>query len=130
MRIDGFGTPNLPLAPASIATPAPSGQTTAAQAIQQALLEEEHKGGGGGGSGGGGHGHTKKVALDSIDEIAARASLNIEARKKTMLDRLRDIEKLKEEMALADQAVGEKQPGERDGDEPGEREPEDDAATG
>jgi hypothetical protein len=126
VRIDGLGTPNLPLAPAPVAATVPSGQTTAAQAIQQALQEEEQKGGGGGG----GHGHAKKVALDSIDDIAARASLNIEARKKSMLDRLRDIEKLKEEMALADQAVGEKQPGERDGDEPGEREPEDDAATG
>jgi hypothetical protein len=127
VRIDGLGTPNLPIAPASgsgaIANAQP--QTTAAQAIQQALQQEEQKGGGGGGHGG--HG-VKKGALDSIDEIAARASLNIEDRKKSMLDRMRDIEKLKEEMALADQEVGEKEPGERDGSE--DPEPEDDGNTG
>lgn len=126
MRIDGLGTPNVPLAPAPAAVQPAGGQSAAALAIQQALLQEEQKGGGGGG---GGHGHgAKKGALDTIDDIAARNSLNIEDRKKTMLDRMRDIEHMKEEMALADQQVGEKQPGERDEREPGEQEPEDDGA--
>lgn len=51
-----------------------------------------------------------KKAFDSIDDIAARNSLNIESRKKTMLDRMREIKQLKAEMAAADEQVGEKDP--------------------
>jgi hypothetical protein len=44
----------------------------------------------------------KKVALDAIDDIAARASVNIEQRKKTVLDRMAEIEKMKAELADAE----------------------------
>jgi hypothetical protein len=115
VRIDGLGTPNLPLSPLTGAPAANQGVnaagTTAAQAIQQAIQQEEQKGGGGGRHGGG-HG-AKNVALDAIDDIAARASLNIE-RQKTMMDRMREIEKMKAEMAAEDEVVGEKQSGERE----------------
>jgi hypothetical protein len=108
VRIDGLGAPNVPYVPAAIA-PAGASQSynATANAAAQALQIEEQKGGGGGH--GGGHG-VKKMALDTIDDIAARASLNIEQRKKTMLDRMRDIEKMKAEMAADDEHVGEKDP--------------------
>jgi hypothetical protein len=92
---------------------------TAATAAAQAIEQEQQKGGGGGG----GHGHAVKKPLDSIDDIAARASLNIEQRKKTMLDRMRDIERMKTEMAAEDQAVGEKEGGSGEQDESPEDEP-------
>ena len=128
MRIDGLGTPNLPLAPAPAAPAAANAQPfstspSAAAAAQALQLEEEKSGGGGGGHGG------KKSALNTIDEIAAQASLNIEERKKTMLDRMREIEKMKAEMAAADQQVGEKQPGPDDRRDPGDPEPEDGERT-
>jgi hypothetical protein len=136
VRIDGAGTPNVPSAPAAAPRPAApdSGfaanvQTTnanaasvsaAALALQQ---QELQKGGGGGGHGGG---HAKK-ALESIDDIAARNSLNIEQRKKTMLDRQAEIERLKAELAGADDDLDEND-GER-GDGPGEDGPPDDDAA-
>ena len=113
MRIDGLGAPNVPYVPAAIAPAGPSQSFNAtANAAAQALQIEEQKGGGGGH--GGGHG-VKKMALETIDDIAARASLNIEQRKKTMLDRMRDIEKMKAEMAADDDEVGDKEPGAEDG---------------
>jgi hypothetical protein len=125
VRIDGLGTPNLPLAPAPAAPAAanaqPFGTSASAAAAAQALQLQEEKSGGGGG----GHG-AKKSALNTIDEIAARASLNIEARKKTMLDRMREIEKMKAEMAAKDERVGEKEPGPDDRPDGGDSEPEDD----
>ena len=116
MRIDGTGSPILPAVTPAI-TPAQTANTqafnTSANAAALALQEEEQKlhGGGGGGGGGGHHGGAKKAALESIDDIAARASLNIEQRKKTMLDRQRDIERMQAEMAADDQQVGEKDGG-------------------
>lgn len=106
MRIDGLGAPNVPFAaPIAPAANTPSFNATA-NAAAQALQIEEQKGGGGGHGGG----HAKKAALDPIDDIAARASLNIEQRKKTMLDRMRDIERLKAELAADDEHVGERDP--------------------
>ena len=100
MRIDGLGSPGLPLAPISGGAAAGSAApfNAAASAAALAIQQEEQKGGGGGG-----HGHgVKKTALDSIDEIAARASVTIEQRKKTVLDRMADIEKMKAELANAE----------------------------
>jgi hypothetical protein len=97
-----------PAAPASGAQSFSSNANAAELALQ---LEEERAGGGGGG---GGH-HPAKKALASIDDIAARNSLNIEDRKKTMLDRQREIDRMKAELAEADQPVGEKEPGEDGG---------------
>jgi hypothetical protein len=119
VRIEGPGSsPILPAVTPAI-TPAQSANTQAfnasANAAALALQEEELKlHGGGGGGGGGHHGGAKKAALESIDDIAARASLNIEQRKKTMLDRQRDIERMKAEMAAGDQQVGEKDGGSED----------------
>jgi hypothetical protein len=118
VRIDGFGSPILPAVTPAI-TPAQTANTqafnTTANAAALALQEEELKlHGGGGGGGGGHHGGAKKAALESIDDIAARASLNIEQRKKTMLDRQRDIEQMKAEMTADDQQVGEKDGGSED----------------
>ena len=106
MRIDGLGTPNLPIAPAAAAAAAPSQAFNAnASAAALALQQEEQKGGGGGGHGGG---HGAKKVIDAIDDIAARNSLNIEQRKKTMLDRQREIEKLKLALAAEGETIGEK----------------------
>jgi uncharacterized protein YaiL (DUF2058 family) len=118
VRIDGLGLPIIPaITPAN--TPAQTANTQAfnasANAAALALQEQElllH--GGGGGGGGGHHGGVKKAALESIDDIAARASLNIERRKKTMLDRQRDIERMQAEMAADGQQVGEKDGGSED----------------
>jgi hypothetical protein len=41
---------------------------------------------------------------NAFDEIAARASLNIESRKKSVADRMKEIEQLKAEMAEADES--------------------------
>ncbi len=116
MHIDGLGAVSITYVPTPVAPPAGSASFTAAQtAAAQALEEEEKKGGGGGG----GHSSARKAALESIDDIAARASLNIEHRRRTTLDRMRDIELLKAELAGEDEHVGEKEPDER---ERGERE--------
>jgi hypothetical protein len=129
VRIDGLGTPNLPIAPATAAGRAASAPpiNTALAAAAQALQQEEQKGGGGGG---GGHGHAKKAALDSIDQIAARASLNIEERKRTMLERMREIEKLKAELAAEAEKVGEKDPDARDEQQQQQEAPEDEPEGG
>jgi len=130
VRIDGFSSPNIPIAPAAQPAVAPaqtftSQQTSAQQAALLALQLEEQKGGGGGGGGhGGGHG-AKKVALETIDDIAARASLNIESRKKTMLDRMNDIERMKAELAAQDALVGEKDPDAEQQQKDGHSEPQD-----
>ena len=101
MQIDGLGSPGLPRAISAgsgAAAQTPSDKAALLLAIQQ----EEQKGGGGGG-GHAAHG-IKKTALDTIDQIAARASLNIESRKKTVADRMKEIEQLKAEMAESDDA--------------------------
>lgn len=107
MRIDGLGTPNVgPISGGAAHTAGTSNtQSFNASAAALALQLEEQKGGGGGGHGGG---HAKKTAMSSIEDIAARESLNIAQRKKSMLDRMRDIEKLKEAMAAEAEKVGEK----------------------
>jgi hypothetical protein len=112
VRIDGLGLPIIP-AITTANTPAQTANTQAfnasANAAALALQEQElllH--------GGGHHGGVKKAALESIDDIAARASLNIEQRKKTMLDRQRDIERMQAEMAADGQQVGEKDGGSED----------------
>ena len=113
MRIDGLGTPNLPIAPAAAAAAAPSQTFNAnAAAAALALQQEQQKGGGGGGHGGG---HGAKNVIDAIEDIAARNSLNIEQRKKTMVDRQREIEALKLALAAEGETIGEKDG--RSGDE-------------
>jgi hypothetical protein len=100
VRIDGLGSPGLPPAVLPGGNAAPQPQTVNNNAMLLAIEQEEKKGGGGGG---GGHaGHAKKSTMSTIDEIAARASLNIETRKKTVADRMKEIEQLKAEMAEAD----------------------------
>ena len=120
MRIDGVG--GSPILPGSLGPAAPAAAPNSAQQItslvNQALIQEEQKGGGGGGHGGG-HG-SKKVALDAIDDIAARSTLNIQ-QNKTMLARMREIEKMQAELAAENENVGEKDADERersDDDEP------------
>jgi len=93
-----------------------------AAAAQLALEIAEKKGGGGGGGGGGGH-HGAKNALASIDDIAARNSLNIEARKKTPLERQAEIDKMQAELAAQEAQVGEKDP-DAEEDEQQRRQPE------
>jgi hypothetical protein len=106
VRIDGLGTPNLPIAPLTGPAQAPNTQfNTTAQAAAQALQQEEQKGGGGGHGGG----HGVKKPIDTIDEIAARASLNIAQRQKTMLERQAEIDRMKAAMAEEDQQVGDKE---------------------
>jgi hypothetical protein len=103
VRIDGLGSPGLPPAVLPGGNAAPQPQTVNNNAMLLAIEQEEKKGGGGGG--GGGHaGHAKKSTMSTIDEIAARASLNIETRKKTVADRMKEIEQLKAEMAEADES--------------------------
>jgi hypothetical protein len=116
VRIDGLGSPGLPPAVLPGGT-GPQPQTVNNSAMLLAIEEAEKKGGGGGG-GGGGHAHdAKKSTLSSIDEIAARASLNIETRKKTVADRMKEIEQLKAEMAEADDA-GDDAAADEDGEPP------------
>jgi hypothetical protein len=131
VRIDGFTSPNIPIAPPAQPAVAPAQtftaqQTSAQQAALLALQLEEQKGGGGGGGGGHGGGHgAKKVALETIDDIAARASLNIESRKKTMLDRMNDIDRMKAELAAQDALVGEKDPDAEQQQQDGQPDPQD-----
>ena len=115
VRIDGLGSTGLP--PAVLPGGSnPQPQTVNNSAMLLAIEEAEKKGGGGGGGGHGGHA-AKKSSPSSIDEIAARASLNIEARKKTVADRMKEIEQLKAEMAEADDA-GDDAAAEDDGEPP------------
>jgi len=112
MRIDGLG-PQLPIQPLNPPPPpAPAaGQsaTSVTSLVNQAILQQEQTGGGGGG---GGHGHGggggKKGAMEAIDDIAARATLNVEQRERSVLDRMREIERLKAQMAAQNEQVGEK----------------------
>ncbi len=126
MRIDGAGaTPWLPnptgARPAGAPPPAANTAITAtssanqaqqsvmAQALQQA---EQHKGGGGGG--GGGHGHSK---MKAIEDLAARATLRIEPREKTVVERMAEIERMKALQKAAAEKVGAKSEGDPDADE-------------
>jgi hypothetical protein len=126
MRIDGAGaTPWLPnptgarpagppppaSGPAVTATSAANQaqQSVMAQALQQA---EQQKGGGGGG----GHGHSK-TNLKAIEDVAARATLNIETREKTPAERFAEIERMKALQKAAGERVGEKRDGDPDADE-------------
>jgi hypothetical protein len=124
MRIDGVG--GSPILPGSLGPAAPAAAPNSAQQItslvNQALIQEEQKGGGGGGHGGG-HG-AKKVALDAIDDIAARSTLIIQ-QNKTMLARTREIEKMQAELAAENEKIGEKDAGEREPS--GDDEPDGDA---
>ena len=126
MRIDR--TTSSPLAPAAAAPAAPAAApqsgtqqsfNSSANAAALALQLEEEKAGGGGG--GGGKHHATKTAISSIDDIAARNSLNIEVRKKSMLERQEEIERLKAEMEAKNQQVGEKEPGSDGQHKDGER---------
>jgi len=115
MRIDGAGA-LPPIVPGSLGpVAAPAGVPGSAQQItslvNQALIQEEQKGGGGHG---GGQGGAKKVALDAIDDIASRASLNIRHNEKSMLARMREIEKMQAELAAKNETIGEKESGERE----------------
>jgi len=116
MRIDGAGAPP-PIVPGSLGpAAAPAGAPGSAQQItslvNQALIQEEQKGGGGGH--GGGHRGAKNVALEAIDDIASRASLNIRHNEKSTLARMREIEKMQAELAAKNETIGEKESGERE----------------
>jgi hypothetical protein len=123
MRIDGVGSPP-PLVPGASGPGAPASAANApslTSLVNQQLLQQEQQGGGGGGGHGGGHG-VKKLALDAIDDIASRASLNIKRNERSVRARMQEIEELTDELAAEEDAqVGERQPnGEResaDGDE-------------
>ena len=124
MRIDGMGPP-APLPPGAsgpAAQPASAAGPSLPSLVAQSLLQQEQKGGGGGGHAGG-HG-AKKIALDAIDDIASRASLNIRrtARKGGLT--YDEIEALKEELAAENGRVGEREPDDRQPDDrqPDERE--------
>ncbi len=112
MRIDGVGN-QPPIPPGSIGggrAAAAGNSTSIASLVNQTLIQQEQKGGGGGH--GGGHGVKKANGLEAIDDIASRASLNIEGRDRTVLDRMREIAKLQEAAEAASQQVGEKKDGE------------------
>lgn len=80
MRIERVGKPNAAPAPAPVRVAAPSeGQQAFNESANEALarqIEEELFSGGSGG-GNAGLPPEEKAALSSIDDIAARASLNI-----------------------------------------------------
>jgi len=116
MQISGLGgfplwLPGGPVAAPAAPAPAapPFAQLLPAAQLQQqnvaalALLQSEEHGGGGGG-------HGKKLNLKAIEDLAARASLQIEPRQKTPAERQAEIERLKQMQLAAAQQVGEKQP--------------------
>src|SRR5580698_824617 len=116
MQIDGVGaTPWLPIVtgarPAAAPAPAVTATSAAGQAQQSVMAQvlqqaEQHHGGGGGG---GGHGHSKN--LKAIEDLAARATLRIEPREKTVIERMAEIERLKAAQKAAAEKVGEKKEG-------------------
>ncbi len=63
----------------------------------------------------------RKAGLEAIDDIAARAALNVE-RGKSVPARRREIEQMQAEMVAEDEAVGEKDAGDHP---PDDREDED-----
>jgi hypothetical protein len=124
MRIDGVGSP-APLVPGASGPVAPASAANApslTSLVNQTLVQQEQQKGGGGGGHGGGHG-VKKAALDAIDDIASRASLNIKRNDRSVRARMQEIEELKDELAAEDAQVGERQPnGERESDDRDESE--------
>jgi hypothetical protein len=109
MRIDGTGSPPPILPAASAPPPAPANaQTSITSLVNEALLQQQQ--GGGGGHHGGGHG-VKKAGYEAIDDIAARASLNVKRAEKSVLERQREIERMRAEQAAKDAAVGEREDG-------------------
>ncbi|GEM_PF-2948985 len=85
MRIEKAGKPSAPAAPAPIKAPGPAAPSSGAGSFSNAAddaalalqIEEAVTGGYAGPKK-----DSKKAALESIDDIAARASLNIVERKK------------------------------------------------
>jgi hypothetical protein len=100
------------LTPAATPPAAASGaQPSVTSLVNLALQQQEQAGGHGGGGHGGGH--AKKAGYEAIDDIAARASLNLKRSERSILERQREIDKLREEMAAEDGAVHEREQSEQ-----------------